>query len=86
MFGMIGRKSEAIFRIFQNPPLEALSWREADPVYFRNVEAEVTEHEGKYNVPVASYAHTYPYGFPVATYSTAEVPYKYNIVQYSTKQ
>lgn len=58
--------------------------READPVYFTNVAAEVTEHEGKYNVPVASYAHTYPYGFPVATYATAEVPYKYNTVAYNS--
>jgi len=64
------------------PALLGRKKREADPVYFRNVEAEVTEHEGKYNVPVASYAHTFPYGFPVATYSTAEVPYKYNTVQY----
>ena len=64
------------------PALLGRKKREADPVYFRNLAAEVTEHEGKYNVPVASYAHTFPYGFPVATYSTAEVPYKYNTVQY----
>jgi len=58
--------------------------READPVYFDNVKAEVTEHEGKYNVPVATYAATYPWGWPVATYSTAEVPYKYNTVAYKS--
>jgi hypothetical protein len=58
--------------------------READPVYFDNIKAEVTEHEGKYNVPVASYAATYPWGWPVATYATAEVPYKYNTVAYKS--
>ena len=58
--------------------------READPVYFDNIKAEVTEHEGKYNVPVATYAATYPWGWPVATYSTAEVPYKYNTVAYKS--
>jgi len=76
----LGHKDVATAHIV--PALIGRKKREADPVYFRNVEAEVTEHEGKYNVPVASYAHTYPYGFPVATYSTAEVPYKYNTVQY----
>jgi len=76
----LGHKDVATAHIV--PALLGRKKREANPVYFRNVEAEVTEHEGKYNVPVASYAHTYPYGFPVATYSTAEVPYKYNTVQY----
>jgi len=76
----LGHKDVATAHIV--PALLGRKKREADPVYFRNVAAEVTEHEGKYNVPVASYAHTYPYGFPVATYSTAEVPYKYNTVQY----
>jgi hypothetical protein len=76
----LGHKDVATAHIV--PALFGRKKREADPVYFRNVAAEVTEHEGKYNVPVASYAHTYPYGFPVATYSTAEVPYKYNTVQY----
>lgn len=76
----LGHKDVATAHIV--PALFGRKKREADPVYFRNVAAEVTEHEGKYNVPVASYAHTFPYGFPVATYSTAEVPYKYNTVQY----
>merc|ERR1712158_321152 len=58
--------------------------READPVYFDNVAAEVTEHEGKYTVPVASYAAGYPWGYPVPTVSTAEVPYKYNTVEYKS--
>merc|ERR1711944_150449 len=76
----LGHKDVATAHIV--PALLGRKKREANPVYFRNVEAEVTEHEGKYNVPVASYAHTFPYGFPVATYSTAEVPYKYKTVQY----
>jgi len=76
----LGHKDVATAHIV--PALYGRKKREADPVYFRNVAAEVTEHEGKYNVPVASYAHTFPYGFPVATYSTAEVPYKYKTVQY----
>jgi len=76
----LGHKDVATAHIV--PALWGRKKREADPVYFRNVAAEVTEHEGKYNVPVASYAHTFPYGFPVATYSTAEVPYKYKTVQY----
>jgi len=76
----LGHKDVATAHIV--PALLGRKKREADPVYFRNVAAEVTEHEGKYNVPVASYAHTFPYGFPVATYSTAEVPYKYKTVQY----
>jgi len=76
----LGHKDVATAHIV--PAIYGRKKREADPVYFRNVAAEVTEHEGKYNVPVASYAHTFPYGFPVATYSTAEVPYKYNTVQY----
>merc|ERR1712077_177686 len=75
----LGHKDVATAHIV--PALIGRKKREADPVYFRNVAAEVTEHEGKYNVPVASYAHTFPYGFPVATYSTAEVPYKYSTVQ-----
>merc|ERR1712223_2199691 len=58
--------------------------READPVYFDNVAAEVTEHEGKYTVPVASYAAGYPWGYPVPTVSTADVPYKYNTVEYKS--
>ena len=58
--------------------------READPVYFDNIKAEVTEHEAKYTVPVATYAATYPFGWPVATYSTKEVPYKYNTVAYKS--
>jgi len=58
--------------------------READPVYFSNVKAEVTEHEGKYTVPVATYAHGYwPYGL-VPAVGTAEVPYKYNTVAYKS--
>jgi len=58
--------------------------READPVYFSNVAAEVTEHEGKYTVPVATYAHGYwPYGL-VPAVGTAEVPYKYNTVAYKS--
>merc|ERR1712088_494282 len=76
----LGHKDVATAHIV--PAIYGRKKREADPVYFRNVAAEVTEHEGKYNVPVASYAHTFPYGFPVATYSTAEVPYKYKTVQY----
>merc|ERR1712158_212396 len=48
------------------------------------VAAEVTEHEGKYTVPVASYAAGYPWGYPVPTVSTAEVPYKYNTVEYKS--
>ena len=55
--------------------------REASPVYFRNVKAEVTEHEGKHIVPQIGYAAG-AWGLPVATYSTAEVPYKYNTVEY----
>merc|ERR1712064_46777 len=55
--------------------------READPVYFRNVKAEVTEHEGKHVVPTLGYAAGV-YGLPVATYATAEVPYKYSTVEY----
>jgi len=57
--------------------------READPVYFSNVAAEVTEHEGKYKVPTISYAHNV-YGWPIATAATAEVPYKYNTVAYKS--
>merc|ERR1712080_49150 len=57
--------------------------READPVYFSNVAAEVTEHEGKYTVPTLSYAHNI-YGWPVATAATAEVPYKYKTVAYKS--
>merc|ERR1712088_210128 len=55
--------------------------RAADPVYFRNVKAEVTEHEGKHVVPTLGYAAGV-YGLPVATYATAEVPYKYSTVEY----
>merc|ERR1712226_1240025 len=55
--------------------------REAAPVYFRNVKAEVTEHEGKHVVPQIGYAAG-AWGLPVATYSTAEVPYKYSTVEY----
>jgi len=57
--------------------------READPVYFSNLKAEVTEHEGKYTVPTVAYAHGI-YGWPVATVATAEVPYKYNTVAYNS--
>merc|ERR1712018_895996 len=55
--------------------------RAANPVYFRNVKAEVTEHEGKHVVPTVGYAAGV-YGLPVATYATAEVPYKYSTVEY----
>ena len=54
--------------------------READPVYFSNVAAEVTEHEA--SVPVATYAHGYwPYGL-VPAVGTAKV--KYNTVAYKS--
>merc|ERR1712154_749200 len=51
------------------PAIYGRKKREADPVYFRNVKAEVTEHEGKHVVPTLGYA-------------AAEVPYKYSTVEY----
>ena len=63
------------------PALWGRKKREAAPVYFRNVKAEVTEHEGKHVVPQIGYAAG-AWGLPVATYSTAEVPYKYSTVEY----
>ena len=78
----LGHKDIATAHIV--PAVYGRKKREADPVYFDNVAAEVTEHEGKYTVPVASYAAGYPWGYPVHTVSTAEVPYKYNTVEYKS--
>merc|ERR1711881_219197 len=78
----LGHKDIATAHIV--PAVYGRKKREADPVYFDNVAAEVTEHEGKYTVPVASYAAGYPWGYPVPTVSTAEVPYKYNTVEYKS--
>merc|ERR1712241_1290258 len=78
----LGHKDVATAHIV--PAVYGRKKREADPVYFDNVAAEVTEHEGKYTVPVASYAAGYPWGYPVPTVSTAEVPYKYNTVEYKS--
>merc|ERR1712241_797854 len=78
----LGHKDIATAHIV--PAVYGRKKREAGPVYFDNVAAEVTEHEGKYTVPVASYAAGYPWGYPVPTVSTAEVPYKYNTVEYKS--
>merc|ERR1712018_975627 len=75
----LGHKDVATAHIV--PALWGRKKREADPVYFRNVAAEVTEHEGKHIVPQIGYAAGV-YGYPVATYATAEVPYKYSTVEY----
>jgi len=75
----LGHKDVATAHIV--PALWGRKKREAAPVYFRNVKAEVTEHEGKHVVPQIGYAAG-AWGLPVATYSTAEVPYKYNTVEY----
>merc|ERR1739844_780592 len=56
----LGHKDIATAHIV--PAVYGRKKREADPVYFDNVAAEVTEHEGKYTVPVASYAAGYPWG------------------------
>merc|ERR1712018_970876 len=71
----LGHKDVATAHIV--PSLWGRKKREADPVYFRNVKAEVTEHEGKHIVPTVGVAAGV-YGYPVATYATAEVPYKYS--------
>jgi len=76
----LGHKDVATAHIV--PAILGRKKRESDSAYFRNVEAEVTEHEGKYTVPVATYAATHPFGLPVATLSTKEVPYKYSTVEY----
>merc|ERR1711934_958502 len=55
----LGHKDIATAHIV--PAVYGRKKREADPVYFDNVAAEVTEHEGKYTVPVASYAAGYPW-------------------------
>merc|ERR1712076_204230 len=75
----LGHKDVATAHIV--PALWGRKKREAAPVYFRNVKAEVTEHEGKHVVPQIGYAAG-AWGLPVATYSTAEVPYKYSTVEY----
>jgi len=75
----LGHKDVATAHIV--PALWGRKKREAAPVYFRNVKAEVTEHEGKHIVPQIGYAAG-AWGLPVATYSTAEVPYKYSTVEY----
>merc|ERR1711881_559558 len=75
----LGHKDVATAHIV--PAIYGRKKREADPVYFRNVAAEVTEHEGKHVVPTLAYAAGV-YGLPVATYATAEVPYKYSTVEY----
>jgi hypothetical protein len=73
----LGHKDIATAHIV--PTLFGRKKRSADPVYFSNVKAEVTEHEAKVNVPVATYAAGWPYGI-VPYLSTAEVTHKYNTV------
>jgi len=75
----LGHKDVATAHIV--PAVYGRKKRAANPVYFRNVKAEVTEHEGKHVVPTVGYAAGV-YGLPVATYATAEVPYKYSTVEY----
>merc|ERR1711988_1227176 len=75
----LGHKDVATAHIV--PAVYGRKKRAADPVYFRNVKAEVTEHEGKHIVPTLGYAAGV-YGLTVATYATAEVPYKYSTVEY----
>lgn len=78
----LGHKDIATAHIV--PALLGRKKREADPVYFSNVKAETTVHEGKYTVPTVSYAAAWPYGVVPALATAEVVPYKYSTVAYKS--
>merc|ERR1711941_164201 len=67
----LGHKDVATAHIV--PAVYGRKKRAADPVYFRNVKAEVTEHEGKHVVPTLGYAAGV-YGPPVENPTNPDEP------------